>query len=252
MPKKVEEQSDEIQEGDRELGETVPIDDSHITGDPETPIEEPETSGPKPDPEKLVSVTINGQSFEVTPEVALAIQTQPSTTQAPVTPIEKPESPEDDFESLIFSNPKAAKEQIKKEVFAEVSKAYANDQQTRDFWTQFYVENPDLQEHDWVVRSVLQRDMDRFANLKGKNGRDAVADTVKKDILSLSNKFNKTSNKRKVDTTLEDSSSSESPVSESVDSELAHTRPNAFGLGQELRERAKRRRKSRSGETALS
>ncbi len=250
-----EEPTDGIQEGDREPGEIVPIDDSHITGSQDSPTEEPVT--PEPDPTaELVSVNINGQSFEVTPEVALAIQTQQAPTPAPAptpaSPIGSGEA--EDFETLIFSNPKAAKELIKKEVFAEVSEAYANDQQTRDFWTQFYVENPDLQEHDWIVRSILERDMNRFQNLKGKTGRDAVADTVKKDILSLSNKSQKTSNTRKVDTTLEGSSSIDSPTPELEDSELAHTRPNAntFGLGNELRERAKRRRRSRSGETALS
>lgn len=173
---------------------------------PETePDDEPSGDAP-PD---LVRVKLNGQDLEVTPEVAEAIQAredefrrrmgersndlgelrgfrekfnqlfsgQDQSTQQP-TPIHQ----------LLFEDPEAAIQLLEENITNKLTGAYQQQRAQDLFWSDFYGENPDLKGEDTLVQGVLNRHMDRLADLRGSMARSQLADLTRKEILRLSRK----------------------------------------------------------------
>ena len=65
---------------------------------------------------------------------------------------------------------------------------YTQERSKEQFWVDFYHEQPDLQEHDFIVKATLAEKWDDLRDLKGKRARDILADATKEHILSLTNK----------------------------------------------------------------
>lgn len=65
-------------------------------------------------------------------------------------------SSKDEFEELIYSDPKRAKEVLKDEIRDEMSRAKAAEVALNNWWNEFYVENEDLSQQKRLVQLVLQ------------------------------------------------------------------------------------------------
>tara|TARA_Y100000310_G_C20676709_1_gene813521 strand:- start:2098 stop:2883 length:786 start_codon:yes stop_codon:yes gene_type:complete len=244
------------QEGDRLPGEDAPQDDSHIqaqiepVGDPDQPPADPQPE-PEPTDDGLVEATIGGQTLRVTQEVAVAIaQEQALLAPPPAVPPEPvSEPPADDvtaYDTLLFSNPEAAVARIKSEIFDEVRQEYQLEETRKAFWSDFYAENDDLREHDWIVKAIIQQNWDTFGNMSGKSARDAVADATKKEILNISNKFGKGGRRKGASSTLESPSQPNAPAPSAESVELDEA---PMTLSDVLR--ARKRARMKSSQTTL-
>lgn len=157
-----------------------------------------------------VEVTIGAKTVKVEPSVAEAIKEfQKSVADAgvatkdqldrltaqvaeltPKTPA-KPASADTDLENLIFTNPKKAVQLIKDEIRGELNAQLDSTKAQNEFWTEFYRQNDDLKDADWLVKSILQREMGKMSKMMVPDAMKYLAETVKGDILKLSGKKTK-------------------------------------------------------------
>jgi len=106
----------------------------------------------------------------------------------PVEPKTKKDEPEPtDWDNLLFTKPKDAVAQIKKEAKEEVQREmraeYQRDQGTRKFWADFYTSNPDLKDDDDLVQLVLSGSMSELANVPVKQAIKRLGDLTRDRIL---------------------------------------------------------------------
>lgn len=113
---------------------------------------------------------------------ALTIQVTKLTPKAAATPAA--EGP--DYETLLFTNPKEAIRLIKAEMRDELNGQLSATNAQQSFWTEFYVQNPDLKDADWLVKSILTREMPRMMKMQVPEAIKDLSDTVKGEILKLS------------------------------------------------------------------
>ena len=200
-----------IEEGDRAHDEPAPpVDDSHI--DREGNFEPgasgtPDSTGREGDEPKLVTVSVGGTTIEVSSEQAALIQAEQAASQDAIQQAQtlgEPAPREQDevvpIEELLFTDPKAALEQLTAQITNTVRGEYQQDQSSKKFWDDFYIENPDLREEDHLVKAVLDRELGTLENMRGKVGRDKLAELTKGDILRITEKHQK-GRKKKVDQT---------------------------------------------------
>lgn len=189
----------EIEEGTREDDEApAPADDSHIS--PEGVVESPASApadGDRDRDDDLVEVVIAGQTIKIDSTAALLLDTERTQlAQQQQAPVEAPvaddrASDEEGYAELLFSDPNAAIKKLKAEMRQEIAADYNADQSRRDFWDDFYRENTDLRDEDHLVQATLSKHISALENMRGKAGRDKLAELTKKDILNLTKKYNK-------------------------------------------------------------
>lgn len=96
-----------------------------------------------------------------------------------------------DYDTLIFTDPKKAVQLIKDEIRGELNAQLSSTNAQADFWREFYTQNTDLKDADWLVKSILSRDFKKFEKMQVPEAIKALAETVKGDILKLSGKKEK-------------------------------------------------------------
>lgn len=205
MAKKPTEQS---QEGDRSADEALPpADDSHIAPgdtqiiDASAPADQGGTGDDSSrDKDDLVEVVIAGQTVKLAPETAALIEAEQTAASAAATQSQLASEPiasgdgdrSDDADAeLMFSDPAQWKKNLVEGIRKEVTADYSADQQRKGFWDDFYRENDDLRGEDYLVQATLNRHFSVLENMKGRPGRDRLAELTKKDILALTKKYNK-------------------------------------------------------------
>ena len=109
---------------------------------------------------------------------------------------EEPEDDDDDINTKIFENPKEAINKVlakfEKKIVGMIAESsgkieakQAAASQEKEFWNLFYGDNPELKEHDFIVKALLQRD---FAKLGTKTVDEAIkhiATEAKKILLKM-------------------------------------------------------------------
>tara|TARA_Y100000034_G_scaffold136847_1_gene216351 strand:+ start:962 stop:1783 length:822 start_codon:yes stop_codon:yes gene_type:complete len=198
------------EEGIREDGEpNPPVDDSHISavsqetiGPVEESIPESDNTVGNADPQ-TIPVTISGVQYEMFPEAAAAYhndikerdrayrdvvgaQTQPTEE------VNKQETQEVDYNELLFTDPNEALrihgENVAQKVYQQVEATYNQDQLTRDFWADFYADNPDLKEEDGLVKMVMSKHWSTLHSMKAQEAKNKLAEYTQSEILRLMNK----------------------------------------------------------------
>lgn len=91
-----------------------------------------------------------------------------------------------DYETLLFTDPKAAVERLRQEILAEVSGAVSRQQLQERFWSEFYDKNKDLKEFDGYVKFVFQRELPKYGKLEAYAAMDQLATSVKGELLKMS------------------------------------------------------------------
>lgn len=216
MPKK----NEQVEEGIRLPGEPLPpSDDSHLINGmspalraalgmednegEETENEDGDDNENEVDDNEegeLVTIEIGGAKFEVSKELAETYgkskEASPSPAPSPQ-PIPRPaptlvKEEDDDYDvdlEKLLENPKAVLDEFGKRLTTKVStelrSSYEKDLLVREFWNEFYDENPELKRHNIFVRSVLADSASQLGNLQGKEARDALAQRVSQEIVSL-------------------------------------------------------------------
>ena len=200
----------ESEEGIRESGEpNPPADDSHLMAVSQEPIGPAEESIPEPDntvdnaAPQTVPVTIGGVQYEMFPEAAAAYQAETTernrayqdvvgVQRQQSEEVNKNETPEIDYNDLLFTDPNEALrihgEQVAKQVVQHMESSYSQDQVVKEFWSDFYGEHPDLKEEDGLVRMVMSKHWSTLQHMKGKDARDKLAEHTQSEILRLMNK----------------------------------------------------------------
>lgn len=89
--------------------------------------------------------------------------------------------PEKSYEDLLFEDPAAAVEQLKQELRNE----YTVEQNRQRFWTEFYRENPDLREHDDIVRLTMSKNLADLAQKPVPDAAKEIAELSRKRLAEL-------------------------------------------------------------------
>lgn len=115
---------------------------------------------------------------------------QRATAPAPAS--QKPashESPEDDydFNTKIFEEPAEAlarlEKKIKQELKQELESKARVEADEKAFWSEFYKDNPELKEYDFIVKAVLQRDLAKLSTKSVDEAIKMIAAETKKHVL---------------------------------------------------------------------
>ena len=95
-----------------------------------------------------------------------------------------------DFATNLFTEPEVAiarlREEIKAEVKAEMTNAYTAAENQKEFWNAFYTANPDLKNEKVIVDAIMRRDWNKLAPMSNEKAAEAIAASVKKELLRLS------------------------------------------------------------------
>jgi hypothetical protein len=150
--------------------DVVSRDDDMIIDVPTPPQES--TPTPTPAAPELVKITMGGREVKVTTDVAEAyledlrtMQTQQQTREADVAP--PPQEAESlSYAELMFSDPDA----------------YTR---MKEFWRDFYTENPELRQDDVLVNATLGKNWDQLANIPAAKAREQLAELTQKQLLSI-------------------------------------------------------------------
>jgi|1_EtaG_2_1085319.scaffolds.fasta_scaffold01109_4 hypothetical protein len=236
-----------VEEGVREEGEEVPVDDSHITMegtpsiDAEPELELESGQDPTPSAPEEVEVVIGGQLYNMSPEAAMAYQNEQVSQQstrdaAPIQEETKEPGDGPNYEEILFTDPNEALrlhgEAVAKQVTETLTNQYSTNQAQQRFWDDFYSENGELKEDDHIVRMVLTQHFDVLENMSGKAARDKLAELTQTEILRLVNKQGGTNQEGNESTSLEGGTSEQSGVAT-----VAPTPKTPQTLGQAIKER---------------
>jgi hypothetical protein len=156
---------------------------------------EPEAA-PTPEPQaqpapQLIKMNMGGRELEVTPEVAEAymedmryMQQQSASRQAD-NELAEPAAEQPNYAELMFSDPDAYTKAIREEIVEEVRREYQQDQGMKDFWVDFYRDNPELREDESIVTATLSRYWNDLANMPTGQAKDRLAELTQKQLLSI-------------------------------------------------------------------
>ena len=248
-------------EGDREPGETAPVDDSHVKGPSAirvldddgsdiTPEQEPETKG-----EETYQVEIAGVMREVNRETHDAVMAERAALQAAHHQEPEVEQPEEFDVSEFYSDPEAAltkvKEEAKYEVKTELKREEATERAQREFWDAFYQENPSLRDEKLLVQVILAKNMRSIQHLDTTTGRGRLAELVEEEILRIANKPRGKPKGTNSTTSLEGGNTMPTPEGSDAEATSAPSR-RPPSIGDALLQRKLDRQKTGRGETQLS
>lgn len=152
---------------------------------------------------ELVEVDIGGQKFKLDKATAEALNKANEAAAAGKVASErslqelrdqlarvqpapaKPAAEQVDIGKLIFTDPEKAFDLMRDQI---VSAVRAENQQRADqqaFWTEFYSQNEDLKDLDWVVKAVMQRDFNALKPLQISEAIPKLASAVKAEVLKV-------------------------------------------------------------------
>jgi hypothetical protein len=153
--------------------------------EPDVPEDEPEEE-PEDDPVATMQKQIDQMKADHVKEMDALRRTIP-----PVTPKEpKEEKPKTSYKDLIFTDPDAAVDLIKKEAVAEAEGKlrgqYERDQGTQKFWTGFYEKHKDLKDDKDLVELTLNSNLPSLANIPVDDAMKKLADLTRERIIRYS------------------------------------------------------------------
>ena len=154
----------------------------------------------------LEEVDIGGTKLRVGSDIARVIRAQADAhgrqlaelrRSLPLAqPAGKPEPEPDPLEGIdtaLFTDPKKAVGRIleiaDKRIGDRLTGAYRAEQQTAEYFRQFYVDNKDLEGLDDIVRSVLRSNLQELASLDPPQSRQRLATLAKQHINTIVNRF---------------------------------------------------------------
>jgi hypothetical protein len=159
--------------------------------DPVDEVQQPSADDPVDPPSQPQDLTpqqmIDRAKEEMRREMqALMAQRPPAPQMA--TPMPQPQpDPEPDWDKLLFDNPKEALrlhgERVARDIEAKMTKRYQQDVGERDFWTEFYRDNPDLKNDDDLVKATMQKNMAELAVLVVPDASKKLAELTRARIL---------------------------------------------------------------------
>jgi hypothetical protein len=95
------------------------------------------------------------------------------------------EMSDEDFDALLFSNPREAMRLNNERVKAELRNEYTANQGTTKFWDQFYQANGDLRGDDDLVQSTLNKNMAELGNMPVEAAMERLAALTRDRILGF-------------------------------------------------------------------
>lgn len=127
-------------------------------------------------------------------EEFMGTQTKPKKKQVRDEPDD--EDDEDaELDALMFTDPakyrKIMREQLRKDILKEVRSEYSADQGQKTFWRDFYDENDDLKEYDFIVRSTLQENMSDLKDMQTAEAAKKLAELSRDKLLKIAKKMGK-------------------------------------------------------------
>lgn len=137
------------------------------------------------DPKELANYTKSLESKLV--ELTLASQAKGSITEpaqsTPPAPAKK--SIEEEIEDEIFTNPKGAIKKLNDHILNKVNEIQGKTDQVKQFWNDFYEENPDLKGLDSVVKVVEAYKSAELRPLSITAARKKLSEEVRKHVKSI-------------------------------------------------------------------
>lgn len=163
----------------------------------------------QPSAPSLETIRINGEVFQVTPEVAEALAQRENdfnrklsaqgqelgqlrqAVQALNMSVEREQKHQSGTDPDLewFRSPSAVMEaqlrQQREEIIHEVSTRYQQEMNRQQFWGAFYRNNPELNAHDWIVQAVLQNHWASLSQMETDLASRELARLTKERIASL-------------------------------------------------------------------
>lgn len=202
MPKRTNDPEIDPKEGEKALSEAEAVGGVPQHGEVLDIAGEKQTPAADPAP-KQVDVTIGGQTLTVAPEMAAALEAQKEEYSSQLEtrdreieslrPVKTPD-PEagPNYDEDLFADPSGTLasfgEKLRADIIKEVTGMYIKDKTEGQFWINFYKANPELQEHDFLVKATLAEKWDELGTMKGDKAIGVLADATKSHILSLTDK----------------------------------------------------------------
>jgi hypothetical protein len=103
-------------------------------------------------------------------------------------PAESEEMDDEEFDALLFSNPREALRINNEKVKRELRNEYTNNQGTTKFWDNFYRDNADLKDDDDLVQSTLQKNMAELGNMPVDKAMGRLAELTRDRIMGFMKK----------------------------------------------------------------
>jgi hypothetical protein len=220
------------------------------------------TTTPAPAAPAPVEIELDGKKLSVQPEVAAALKVAKDAAAAagvaakevetrlnaqleelrkklPGTPAATP-NPEDDLDTLLFTNPKEAAKRIKEEAKAEIRAEIGVTTAQTNFWTDFYGEFPELKDDDLVVKAIMNRDYEDLRPLKVPEAIKKLGESAQKYLMDRGVERKK----QKKDPGTEGGNQPSARGPKKAEGERSQTAPS---LSQVLKERQQARREAQAG-----
>lgn len=94
----------------------------------------------------------------------------------------------DDYEALLLNDPRKFASRVKEDVRNEINQVEQQKAGVKQYWDQFYTENPDLKDVDWHVQSVLGSKLSELKDLPIPEASKKLAEEARRRIDLLRNK----------------------------------------------------------------
>lgn len=161
------------------VGSAVPTESVGITADALQPLQEAAPA------RKHV---VGNRVFD-TPEEALAyanglVSAQAQASQSLLTPEAEPAPSKPKLGQLIFEDPDAALEEVKRQAKEELKSEHQQLEAYRKFWDDFYSKHSDLKNADLLVNAVYQRELTNgsWTNVSLDQGAEILAQKARQEI----------------------------------------------------------------------
>jgi len=170
----------------------------------DAPVEEPKPATPTG-----VEMTIAGQKRMVDPDIAAWIEERERQTERKISQMgtevgrlrqlenqiaslnkAQTTQAQPNFDTLIFENPSEAKRLMKEEVKQEIRAEYSAAENEKEFWREFYKRHKDLDEDDFLVKSIASKNIQLISTLREDPlaMQDKIADLSRREILRIANR----------------------------------------------------------------
>lgn len=182
------------------------MDPATLDPEPEVdPFQEPPLPETPPEPQ-LVRIRISGDTFEVPEHIADALQkrelefqrklseqgaelgrlrqqprSDPPATQVP-SPVSNPDEDLTFFQSPTLAIQRVTeklREELRQELRQEVAQGLSLEDQRKEYWSQFYKENPDFVGRERLVNTVIVQEFNTLKDLSPDESRKALAGTLR-------------------------------------------------------------------------
>lgn len=169
---------------------------------------------------------------------------------------ESDDDDEGDVDELeMFSDPKKfvkkLTENLTKQITQQIRGEYSADQGQKTFWANFYRRNDDLEEHDFIVRAVLNDNLNELKEVEVGEASKRLAELTRERLLEIAKKVTKGKSKKN-GTHIEGSGSARQSRDDDDEVEDQDAADEAAGmpltLGGMLKLRREQRRKPRHSE----